>query len=179
MTQTELGNKLGVSIVAISGNLLDDPEIKYDVDKRNLDYLINILDYDLTFSADEKEPLISEIKESCENIKDANDRKLLFDELVIEYSHKVLNFSKKPYADYDITDIAHLIGTYLSLNENGQTKVREYAIDLFYNPYLRIKEEIEADNKYQVTAPNNSADQPEDEQDKDAPVEGTQSNHLP
>lgn len=157
-TIRRIADALGVNIAVISENPFDDPEIKFYADTRHLYSLMNVLENTLLLSSTEKTKIISKIREACEKIRTGESENFI-KKSQVEYSHEALDLLLEPYAQCDIADIFYLIETYLSLNDEGQTKVREYAIDLFYNPYLRIKEGIEADKKYQAPAHDEPAEQ--------------------
>lgn len=88
----------------------------------------------------EKKEFIQQIDIAIANGIDRTDKEDYYFNLEVEFSHKIMQDLLKPYTDYDITDLAELVGYFLRLNERGQSKVLEYEDDLFENKYYKANE---------------------------------------
>lgn len=110
-------------------------DLDYDVDKLDINLLLDMLkDGFFFYSKEEALSIENDVKNELIHCNDKFD-------LLVNLSHRIVKDMLERYSEYDITDIAMLLNSYLKLNNSGQSKVQEYTDDLLGNRYYKNKKE--------------------------------------
>lgn len=142
-TLQKIADALGMPLSEFNDNLMEIPDFKNDIYGSTIKSMIYLIkEGPCCIPKAKSDKLLKEL-ESCivkgGKIKNPEELTNFYWDSEVTFSHRFLCDVLDQYSNHSVYDLVSLLNFYLSLSDTAQTKIEEYAMDLYEIPVYREK----------------------------------------